>query len=373
MNWKIEGLKKLDSVIGGIASRVATTLISPRAASQLPPGAVKILVIRPGGIGDAALLYPALRALRAHFAAARIDVLAERRNSGILRGCPYLDNLIAYDSNPLSTLLRVINQGYDIAIDTEQWHRLSALIAYLTKAPARVGFATSERAALFTHPVAYSQGEYEAQSFLNLASAVTGTKYDFDTARPFIPLDAAAVSRARSGLARLRQNRRIAGIFYGATVPERRWGVAKFKELAERLIASGARVAVLGGRDELRDSAQFGGMFLSGDAADFVGKTSLAETAALIAELDLLVTGDTGLLHIACGVGTPTVSLFGAGIEAKWSPRGQNHIAINKNLACSPCTKFGYTPKCPFSVQCLSDIGVAQVAEAAMRLLDMKN
>jgi ADP-heptose:LPS heptosyltransferase len=93
------------------------------------------------------------------------------------------------------------------------------------------------------------------------------------------------------------------------------------------------------------------------------------ETAAIISQLDLFATGDTGLMHIAYGVGTPTVSLFGAGIQKKWAPIGENHIAINKNLSCSPCTKFGYTPRCPYGVKCLSEITVEEVKEAVLKLL----
>jgi ADP-heptose:LPS heptosyltransferase len=74
-------------------------------------------------------------------------------------------------------------------------------------------------------------------------------------------------------------------------------------------------------------------------------------------------------MHVAYGVGTPTVSLFGAGIQRKWAPAGGIHIAINKNVPCSPCTKFGYTPKCPYDVRCLSGITVEEVKESVVTLL----
>jgi len=82
------------------------------------------------------------------------------------------------------------------------------------------------------------------------------------------------------------------------------------------------------------------------------------------------VSGDTGLMHLAYGVGTPTVSLFGAGIQEKWAPPGVNHLTINKHVPCSPCTKFGYTPSCPYGVRCLGEVTVEEVRESVLDLLE---
>ncbi len=99
-------------------------------------------------------------------------------------------------------------------------------------------------------------------------------------------------------------------------------------------------------------------------------KTSLMEGGGLIKRCDVLVSNDSGLMHIAYGVGTPTVSLFGAGIEKKWAPLGSRNIIINKNLPCSPCTRYGYTPPCPYGVACMDAIGVEDVMRAIDEVLD---
>jgi ADP-heptose:LPS heptosyltransferase len=95
----------------------------------------------------------------------------------------------------------------------------------------------------------------------------------------------------------------------------------------------------------------------------------LSETAAVIQKSVLLLSGDSGVLHIAMGLGVPTVSLFGPGRAGKWAPRGERHIVINKGLSCSPCTTFGTTPPCPISAQCLNDITVDEVFNAVAVLL----
>lgn len=358
----------MDAVLGSISCSASRLIVSPRKIGD--GDSRKILVIRPGGIGDAVLLYPALAELRKHYGDHAIDVLAEKRNSGIFSECPYINNLLLYDRRPLDTLYGVIKGGYDIVIDTEQWHRTTSALSYLTRAPERVGFDTNERAELYSSRVSYSQDDYEAVSFLNLVSALTGEEYGFDETVAFLPLTpgpndeiSAAVSGFRTG------KKAVIGIFTGATVRERRWGVDKFARLAAELSRENIGIVLLGGALETGDATAFTLTGESGFLLNLIGKTSLQETTSVISGLDLFISGDTGLMHIAYGVGTPTVSLFGAGIQRKWAPRGDNHIAINRNEPCSPCTRFGYTPRCPYGVRCLEEIGVDEVKESALMLL----
>lgn len=368
MNWKIEGLKRVDGILGGLGCAVSKLLVSPRAGTDKDNPA--ILVIRPGGIGDAVLLYPALAELRNGFANSRIDVLAEKRNGGILEECPYINHLLLYDRSPLETFRRVLRGGYDIVIDTEQWHRLTAVVSYLARAPVRVGFETNARAGLLSCPVPYSQGDYEAVSFLNLVSAVTGKEYEFRKNESFMPVDSGVNQECDDSISEFRRDKKaVVGMFTGATVPERRWGAAKFAELSKELSRDDIGTVVVGGKADIEDSVRFKQLAGHSNIMDFTGRTSLVETASVISRLDEFVTGDTGLMHVAYGVGTPTVSLFGAGIEEKWAPPGEGHIAINRNMPCSPCTKFGYTPRCPYQVRCLHEITVEEVKESVLELL----
>ena len=370
MNWKIEGLKRIDGILGGIACGVSRLLASPR--KNFLNVSPKILVIRPGGIGDAVLLYPALAALREEFPGSVVHVLAEKRNAGILADCPYIDAVLLYDSSPLKTLSGVIKEGYDVVIDTEQWHRMTAALSYLTGASVRAGFATNERARLFTHPVAHRREDYEARSFLSLVSAVTGKEYTFDEDKPFLPIARDKYTKALSALGEFKEGKRaMVGIFTGATVKERRWGAEKFTSLSKGLAEEGLGIVLLGGPGDVPSSAEVKKGLDYKNVLDLTGKTSLMETAAVISALDLLISTDTGLMHIAYGAGTRAVSLFGAGIEEKWAPRGKNNAVINKRLPCSPCTEFGYTPPCPYGVKCLGDISVDEVKESALNLLSL--
>jgi len=358
MSLKVSLLKKIDSLAGAAAVRL---LSAPQPKKEIPEIFKNILIIRPGGIGDAALLIPAVRALRQRFPAARITVLAERRNSAVFQLYPEIDCTLQYDHS--SDLFKTIFGSYDLVIDTEQWHRLSAVVARLTSAPFSIGFATNERSRMFTHPVAYSNDDYELDSFFNLLAPL-GLE-SFQTPERFLSLPATATAKALKLLEPIGKKQFVA-LFPGASIPERRWGADKFRLVAELLLAFKISTVVVGGEED-RESGN--GIVAGGAGLNLAGMTSLAETAAVIDKSALLISGDSGVLHLAVGLDKPTVSLFGPGRAKKWAPRGESHIVINKGLPCSPCTTFGTTPPCRVDGQCMKEISVDEVFNAVAILL----
>jgi len=348
---KIKYIKRIDSLIGKPFSSLLT---KPHFYADVP--VQSILIIRPGGIGDALLLAPAINLLRASYSAASITILAERRNAGSFSLVPAIDRLLLYDR--YTDLIHLLNLKYDLIIDTEQWHRLSAVITRLIPSYIKIGFGTNERKRLFTHPVNYSQDEYEAQSFINLLKPLDICA-TFDYVSPFLTVPDTAVAEISPLLGAFKTP--SIAIFPGASVNERRWGVEKFAALARRIAAAGALPVIVGGKED-KDSGE--AILKNADGLNLAGRTSLAGTAAIIARSRLLVSGDSGVLHIAAGLGVPTVSFFGAGIANKWAPRGDIHKVINRNLACSPCTLFGTTPVCRNNIRCLNEIEVEEVFAA---------
>lgn len=346
-------LKKIDGAVGSLLarfwprpSRANIPLHSPR----------RLLLIRPGGIGDAVLLVPAIRAFKVAFPDCEVTVLAERRNGAVFALCPDVAQVLLYDRP--RQLLVAMRRRYDLIIDTEQWHRLSAVVARLIRSELKIGFATNERQRLFNIAVSYAHENYEADSFLRLLEplGVNGQQVDF----PFLTVPEPFEKRAGEALVSL-AGRPFVTLFPGASIPERRWGAEKFHCLAVRLNEEGLPVVVVGGPQD----REAGEAILEGcQGINLAGKTSLAETAAVLQRSRLLVSGDSGVLHLAVGLDVPTVSLFGPGIAAKWAPRGEKHIVLNKNLPCSPCTRFGYTPPCPEGGRCIQEIALDEVVEA---------
>lgn len=355
---KIKLIKTVDKVCGALLVKCLPVPVSrPCFAPK------SIIFIRPGGIGDAVLLIPAIINLKQNFPEIHITVLAEKRNAAAFKLSPHINKVFLYDEP--SEIFKALRGNYDVVIDTEQWHRLSAVAARFTKSTVSIGYATNERKKLFTHPIPYSHNDYEMESFLNLLAPLDITN-QCEINDPFLVVSDQAKIKAETllgGLAR----KPFVTIFPGASIPERRWGAEKFKAVAESLHAKDIPVVVVGGKGDEID----GERIVEGNyGLSFAGKSTLSETSAIIDKSSVLISGDSGILHIGVGLCKPTVSLFGPGIAKKWAPRGERHMVINKNLPCSPCTKFGYTPKCLIHAKCMADITVEDVIEAVIRLME---
>jgi len=360
MAGRIALLKSVDSLLGPLAVTLAS--IFPQKAKRPDVEIVSILLIRPGGIGDAVLLVPLILALKNKYRNSNISVLAERRNASVFRLCPDVDRVLLYDRP--SDLLATLQGRYDVVIDTEQWHRLSAVVARLTRAPILVGFDTNDRRRVFNHPVAYSHDDYEAVSFFRLLEPL-GIRLQMPD-RAFLKVMPGSVERANEQLKSL-DGKPFVAIFPGASIPERRWGAERYRQVAVVVSAAGTPVVVVGGKEDQQQGETIteGGRL----GLNLAGRTSLVETAAVVEKSCLLLSGDSGVLHIAVGLGKPTVSLFGPGRAKKWAPRGDHHIVINRELPCSPCTTYGTTPPCPSNARCMKEITVKEVADQVISLL----
>jgi ADP-heptose:LPS heptosyltransferase len=208
-------LKKLDAVIGYIS---ASTFPAP-ARRNLASPVDSVLLIRPGGIGDAVLLAPAIHILKKIYPAIHVTVLAEQRNSGVFSLISCVDRLLCYD-RPMD-LLQVLRCSFDVVIDTEQWHRLSAVVARFAAAPVKIGFDTNERRRMFTHSIPYSYDDYEAVSFAHLLKPLWIEAGGVEMGIPFLSVPDAATEKT-ADLLELLHNETFVTIF-----PEKKIGVKK--------------------------------------------------------------------------------------------------------------------------------------------------
>jgi ADP-heptose:LPS heptosyltransferase len=148
--------------------------------------------------------------------------------------------------------------------------------------------------------------------------------------------------------------------------PLRTWPAERFARVIERLRAeAGAEALLLGAPAEATAASALAGQ-VEGGVLSLVGQTTLKELAAVLSRLDLLVCLDSGLLHMAAAVGTPTVSLFGPGEPARWRPLAGEHTILWRALPCSPCRDV----RCIYPTnRCMQEIGVEEVVAAARRHL----
>ena len=158
-------------------------------------------------------------------------------------------------------------------------------------------------------------------------------------------------------------------MFPGASIREKLWPTDRWSKVADELWKLGKQSIIIGGMAEI-DMSQKIMDAANSPILNLCGKLSLSETAALFDRSRLLISTDSGILHIGAMCNIPTVSLFGPGIADKWGPKGERHRIINKKLPCSPCTKFGTTPPCPNRQECMTGITSNEVIDAAIDLLE---
>ena len=369
-------LKRLDRSIGGWLCRRAlrgcggkagalhhSDGLSYSGAPVPKAGIERILVIRPGGIGDAVLTFPMLRALREYYDEATIDVLGERRNADVYRINGLVRDVYCYDAGPLASprvLHELAARRYPLIVDTEQYHHLSAVAANYLRPTYICGFDTVGRGRLQTHRVRYVDSIYEVYSFLHLAEALIGQPVPFERDQPFLEVDARWRDWAAQALGGHDQ-RPVAVVVPGASTPHKYWPPQRYAAVAAWLIERGYYVVILGGRDALALARVIATQHGDGAVLNLAGQTSLPQTAGVIQQAGLYISSDTGPLHIAYGVGTPTVHMFGSGIMEKWAPQGRRYVVVHKDLPCSPCTRYGSTPPCPYEVACMQAIQVEDV------------
>mgnify|MGYP001569354815 CR=1 FL=1 len=352
--WKLKAIKIFDLLAGGCLARIL-----PRK----PPSSVfaqpfkRILVIRPGGIGDAIFVLPFLRVIEKENPGIIIDVLCEQRNAQIFTSQKGIcDGIFCYDR--LSSFRGIWGRHYDVVVDTEQWHYLSALVCYGMAHDYSIGFASRPlRKKLFSMTVDYDLDAYEIENFKKLFLPVfPGTGRITDIAHSFI-LDETAQEWARKQVPDP-----FVTLFLGASIPLRRLSLNQSAEIMQFAFSKNLSVVLLGGHDVIGEAGRITENIADQRVINFVGKASLLQTAALIKRSRFFVGPDSGIMHLARAVGTPVIAIFGPGNLQKWGLKGDRDRVVTLNLPCSPCTRFGYTiPTCRGTYKCMRDIKLGDI------------
>jgi ADP-heptose:LPS heptosyltransferase len=188
-------------------------------------------------------------------------------------------------------------------------------------------------------------------------------------ARLAVPQAAREQARARlAGCARP-----WVGVHVSGGRPSKQWHLDRFADVARRVARERGATIVLTGAEADRPIVDAVASQLAGvPVVNVAGALDLFELAGLLAELDLLITGDTGPMHLASAVGTPLVALFGPADPRRYGPRAPQQRVLRVDLPCSPCGQVRWPPeRCRGRVpDCMDGIQTAVVAAAAFELLD---
>jgi len=307
-----------------------------------------VLVVRFSAIGDILLTTPLLRAIRTRHPGARISVLTKQAYLPLLSHNPHVSEVLAvapYDGLPaIAARIRAVR--YSHLLDLHGNLRSRALRRLAPGDWKSCDMRRLERGLLiltkwdrYRDDVPVAERYFEAAK--ELEAEPDGGPPDF-----FISEEADCRADERLTSLDLGRERPIVAVAPGAAHATKRWPIEHWVELIGRITPTGADVAILGGPDDARTAGII--VDTAGpNVASLAGQLGLQETGAVIRRSEVLISGDTGVMHMATGVGTPVVALFGPTVrQLGFFPYRSPSRVVELSLPCRPCSAHG-TRSCP--------------------------
>ena len=335
----------------------------------MPVPPMKILALQFKYFGDAVLMTPALRALRGHFPAAEIHLLAPQEIAPLFQHLPWLDRVWSMprrrgraslrESWPLLRALR--RERFDRSVDFASNDR-GAILSFFIGAQRRLGW--DERAGFFGRRFFYTDrvaaGKNPPHESARLAQLLSGWQIP-------PPASLEAEIRADPALAAAAQkilpHERAVICHIASSQPKKEWPRAHWAEFHRRATAAGFKLAFTTARGE-REAALMAELKNLAPAAEVLPQLAeLPLFLAVLARAGVFVSGDTGPLHFAAGLGVPTISLFGPTSPARWAPIGARHQVLTGAV----CGCDGNAAVCTAARHCLAEISPAQVLAALQK------
>ncbi len=326
---------------------------------------MNILVVRLSALGDVVHAIPAAAALRRAFPLAQIDWLVDARHRAIVDLVTGIDRVVVVRQSTVGGWTRVLRElraaRYDVALDFQGLTK-SAVLARGSGATRVAGFSLRDLREKIARPfytsAADAEGGHAILKNLRLLRAVgvEDSRIEF----PLADVDSPALASLRQSIG----NTRFAVINPGAAWPNKRWRAERYGALAASIRDhSGLTPIVLWGPGE--ENLARAVVASSSGAAELAPPTCVRDIVALSRAADLFVAGDTGPLHIAMAVGTPTVSLFGPTNPARNGPWSPADVVVSRADRCG----CHIDRRCRQADWCLDDIRVDDVSAAVQRRL----
>ncbi len=366
----------------------------------------RILVRGVNWLGDAVMTTPALLRLRERFPDAHITLLAAEKLADLWQQHPAMNGVVSFGAGEdVFTVGRTLRNGkFDLALVLPNSPR-SALEVFLAGIPHRIGYARPWRNFFLTQAVAPRAGAREMRKlsvaevnrlvaadgsrrqtldsraltstatsahqiyeYLHLATAL-GANPEPVAPQLFVTFAEVEAVKEKFGLGKISQP--IFGLNPGAEYgPAKRWPVEKFIAAAKEIKKRTNCIWLLfgGKKDESLASQIQSAIGNRASALNLAGQTTLRELMALLKLCRVLLTNDTGPMHVAAALGTPVVAPFGSTspeLTGPGLPADARHRLLKSDVPCAPC----FLRKCPIDFRCMNGIGVERVVEAVLAVL----
>jgi ADP-heptose:LPS heptosyltransferase len=359
-----------------------TAIASPFRRRQRSRAPKRILVLRLERIGDLLMTLPALADLRALAPSAEIDLVVGSWNADLARAIDPVTRVDCLDAAWLArdlegrgvlSLFAAARQWrgthYDLAINFEPDIRGNLMLAS-SGAGWTAGYRSGGGGPLLDVALDFDTHAHTSDNARRLVAEIFESPVPAEQ-----PPTLVVPSEAHENASRLLidAGQPLIGVHVSGGRAIKQWPVERFADVAQHLIQHSGATIVLSGAAGDRAIVETAKLALpSNKVIDVAGHVDLLTLAGLIERLDLLVTGDTGPMHLAVAVGTPVVAVFGPSDPARYAPRGPLDRVVRVDLPCSPCNRIRLPPaRCiGHTPDCLEFVTANDVFRAAASLLD---
>jgi len=338
---------------------------------------LKILILKPSALGDVIQALPVLRLLKLHFPAAEIFWWIDSTLQALLEADPDLDGILLFERRRwvsplywdelLASVRRMRALKFDWVIDLQSLAR-SGAFAWMANGELTIGLDDAREGARGFYDVVTPRLSFHTHAVEWYLETLRLLRVPVHWNFTWLPERGEIAARVRqtwpTGSARWLI------LQPGARWTNKRWPVESFAELARRLAAelTGFRFVILGGNDDI-PLGQTIAQAAPDRCLDLTGKTTLPEMVEWIRLCELMVTNDTGPMHVAAAMRKPVIALFGPTEPRRTGPYGQVHGALQVNsLPCVPCFKDTCAYQRPF--ECLRSLSPVLVQAEVLRLLE---
>lgn len=318
----------------------------------------RILIRAPNWLGDSVIAIPAVRAIKSGRPDAHITIAAPEKIAAIWKLVPEVDEVLSLENRSLFGTVAAIRKQrrFDVAVLFPNSLRV-ALEVWLAGIPRRAGYRGHSRSWLLNQivPERKKRGplEHQVHRYLEFASEL-GASPEKDRIDMISRPQAATREKTKIGL--------CAGAEYG---PAKRWLPDRFAEAAAAIAAQVSVQWVLFGTSADSEIGSTIEKALGENCQNRIGQTTLDELISELGACRLLLTNDTGTMHLATLLGVPVVAIFGSTEPRLTGPLGKRDLVIRHQVECSPC----FLRKCPIDFRCMKAVGVDEVRDAVMSIL----
>ncbi|MDR3706886.1 MAG: glycosyltransferase family 9 protein [Capsulimonadaceae bacterium] len=340
--------------------------------AETPDRLKRLLIVKMSSIGDIAHALPAVSLIKRHRPDVSIGWVVRARCASLLAGNPDLDHVYELPDRGsardfLGAVRAIRADRYDTAMDM-QGLAVSGLITFLSGARRRIGLDRNREANLLFLTEGTVPGKDKDRHAIDIqygfaeSVGVPVERGGIPVQRYLVDGDAAFAEAALKGLPAP-----VVVLNSGASTPQKRWNTANWIDVGTKLVASGVSVVLLGSAaekpavDEIERGIGAGPL-----VRNIAGQTNLRQAASVLARVDLVISGDTGPLHIAVDVGAMCIGIYGPTSPLASGPYGKRNMVFWKKMECAPCHR---RPTCNGQVFCLRAISSGEVVNAALRML----